>query len=166
MIQGTFSPQDLKNANWLHLRPRRALAVFGIFIVIPFLLSLWYAFFGGWSDEVWWVRWAMLGALAYLVALFGIVVPLRIGRTYRQRKDLQRPCTFVPSEAGLRVETEGSGGVKPWSDYLKWKEGKSTFLLYMSDNMYQAIPKRFFSSTEEIDRFRDLVKVKVARKQV
>ena len=164
MIQGTFSPQDLKNANWLHLRPRRALAVFGIIIVIAILLSLWYTFFEGWLAEVQWVRWALLGAFAYFFALFGIVVPLKIGRTYRQRKDLQRPCTFAPSEAGLRIETEGSQGVKPWSDYLKWREGKSTFLLYLSDNMYQIIPKHFFSSTEEIDRFRDLVEAKVARK--
>src|SRR5262249_856185 len=132
MIQGTFSPQDLISANWLHWRPRRTLAVVGILIIAAFFWSLWYAFFGAWSAELGWTRGVLLGALVYFVAFFGIALPLRIRRTYRQRKDLQRPCMFVPSESGLRVETEGVEGVKPWSDYLKWKEGKSTFLLYMS----------------------------------
>jgi len=165
MIQGTFSPRDLKDANWSHLRPRRTLAVVGLLVVAAFCWALWFAFFGAWSADVGWLRWAMLAAGIYLIGFFAIGIPYKVRRTYRQRKDLQRPCAFLPSESGLGVETEGSRGVKPWSDYLKWKEGKSVFLLYMSDHMYQVIPKHFFSSPDEVNSFRNLLEQKVARRE-
>lgn len=163
MIQGTFTERDLRDAGWTNLRPRRSLAVVGIILVALFCWVLWYAFFGSRPFEPWWMRWLMLAIAAYFVVLFAIWIPYKVRRTYRQRKDLQRPCTYLPSDSGLGAETEGAQGVKPWADYLKWKEGRSSFLLYMSDHMFQIVPKHFFSSAEELDAFRNLVKRKVAR---
>jgi hypothetical protein len=110
MIQGTFTLRDLRDANWSHLRPRRALAVVGVLLVAAFCWALWYAFFGAWSASVGWMRWVMLAAAIYLVAFFAFGIPYRVQRTYRQRKDLQRPCAFVPSDAGLGVETQDAQG--------------------------------------------------------
>jgi hypothetical protein len=78
---------------------------------------------------------------------------------------LQRPCTFHTEEKGLRFSTEGISGTKAWSDYFKWKEGKNCFLIYMSDNMYQVIPKRFLESESEIKTFREILQRNVARRE-
>jgi hypothetical protein len=163
MIQGTYTPQDLWAASWSHIRPRRSLAVVGVLLAGAFVWALWAAFFGRFSAEAGWTRWVMIAVGIYLVGYFGVGIPYFTRRAFRQRKDLQRPCKFTPSESGLGFETEGAQGAKPWSDYLKWKEGKSAFLLYMSDGMYQVLPKRFFSSPDEVDAFREMVREKVAR---
>ena len=89
------------------------------------------------------------------------IVPYKCRRAYAQRKDLQRECTFLPSEEGLAFKSADTEGEKRWSDYLKWKEGKSVFLLYMSDNLYQLVPKRFFASEADIERFRDILTRKI-----
>jgi len=77
---------------------------------------------------------------------------------------LQRPCTFYAQEEGLQFSTEGISGTKAWSDYVKWKEGGSGFLIYMSDNLYQVVPKRFLGSESDVNAFRELLRSKVARR--
>lgn len=52
---------------------------------------------------------------------------------------------------------------KPWSDYLRWKEGGKCFLLYMSDNLFQIVPKRFFHSDSDIDTFREMLTMRIGR---
>jgi hypothetical protein len=166
MIEGTFTERDLREAGWTNLRPRRWLGIVGMLIIAAFCWTLWLAFFGSDFHDPTWIRWVMLAVAVYLPAFFVIGFPLRVRRTYRQRKDLQRSCKYLPSDAGLGFETEGAQGIKSWGDFVKWKEGKSVFLLYMSDQMFQVVPKRFFSSTDEVNAFRHLVAAKVARHDV
>ncbi|HEY4146086.1 YcxB family protein [Pinirhizobacter sp.] len=65
---------------------------------------------------------------------------------------------MMVTSAGVAARTEQGNSVKPWSDYLKWKEGKSVFLLYLSDHMFQIVPKRFFAAHEDIDAFRNVIR--------
>ena len=161
MISGTFEAKDMQSANWVHLRPRRAYLITGVLLLLLFLWAIWYSFFvSAKADD--WGGWIMLGVLAYFVLSFGVWMPLRSNRSFRQRKDLQRPVSFELTDAGLSVSTPDGHGVKPWSDYHRWKEGRHVFLLYLSDNMYQVFPKRFFTSIDEIDQFRNLVRQKVS----
>jgi hypothetical protein len=163
MIQGTFTERDLRAADWTNLRPRRSLAIVGFLLALLYCWALWFAFFGSRPFEPEWMRWVMLLVPLYFLWMFAVWLPYKVRKTYLQRKDLQRPCTYVPSADGLGAETDGASGVKPWTDYLKWKEGKSVFLLYMSDEMFQIIPKHFFSSPDDLASFRRLVNEKVAR---
>jgi len=163
MIQGIFTERDLRNAAWTNLRPRRSIAIVGVVLVVLFFWALWIAFFGFRRFEPDWMRWLMLGAPAYLAWTFAVWLPRKVRKTYRQRKDLQRPCIYRPSDTGLGAETEGAAGVKPWTDYLKWKEGRSVFLLYMSDDMYQIVPKHFFSSEDDLLKFKNLLREKIVR---
>lgn len=163
MIQGTFTERDLRNAAWTNLRPRRSIAILGAVLAVLFFWALWIAFFGSRSSEPDWMRWLMLAVPVYLTWMFAVWLPGKVRKTYRQRKDLQRPCIYIPSDTGLGAETEGAAGVKPWTDYLKWKEGKSVLLLYMADDMYQIIPKHFFSSEENLVKFKNMLREKIAR---
>ena len=50
-------------------------------------------------------------------------------------------------------------------DRLSQVEGRtSAFLLYMSDNLYQVVPKRFFASDSDLRAFRELVGKRIARR--
>ena len=164
MIKGTCTPDDLVNASWVHLRPRPVIAVAGGLVLVLFFWALWMAFTREPPPDPAWLPWSMVGIATYLALMFGVGIPWRCRRTWRQRKDLQRACWFVASSAGLRSASESVQADKPWSDFLKWKEGRHVFLLYMSDHMYQAIPKRFFSSQDELVAFREFVSAGVARR--
>jgi hypothetical protein len=165
MIKGTYSANDLFSATWVHLRPRRSFAIIGLVLAVLYCGTMWFVFLGpgAAAEQNSWVRWACLGSGAYLAVSFGVGVSYRARRNFTQRKDLQRECAFEPSETGLTYTTPHAQGVKPWGDYLKWKEGKSVFLVYLSDNMYQLIPKRFFVSEDAISSFRATLKERIAR---
>lgn len=128
-----------------------------------FFWALWHDFFGSRSLEAEWVRWLMLGVPVYFFWSFAVSLPRKIRKSYRQRKDLQKPCFYTPTDTSLRAETEGAAAVKPWTDYLKWKAGKSVFLLYMSDDMYQIVPKHFFASDDDLVKFTELLREKITQ---
>ena len=59
MITGTFRPEDLVAASWVHARPRRRLAVVGLVLLALFFLTLGNVFFGS-RREPEWQDWLML----------------------------------------------------------------------------------------------------------
>jgi YcxB-like protein len=164
-ISGTYTANDLVSAAWVHLRPRRNLGIVGIVLVLLALLAVWLSFFGAHAESSGWAKWVLPSALLYLALAFGVGIPYKARRAYKQRKDLQRQCSFSWSNAGLYFSTEGMAGTKPWADYLKWKEGGEVILLYLSDNLYQAIPKRFFASESDLLEFREFLSQQVPRRE-
>jgi len=163
-LKGRIAVEDLMTAQWVHVRPRRSFAVVGI-------LLLGLAVFV-WADSLVWRRqwltnpmnWALPSVLAYLAFCAFIWTPRKIRQSYCQRKDLHHDISMVVTNAGVASHTERGNSMKPWSDYLKWKEGKSVFLLYLSDQMFQMVPKRFFATHEDIDAFRSMVRHSIADK--
>ena len=163
MIKGTYTADDLVSAQWLHVRPRRSLRVVGIVLAAVFCLAAVAMFLGPFASDLPWAKWLYLASLAYFPILFAVVIPYRTRRSFRQRKDLHRESSFCASEDGVHVQSGDIQGLKPWSDYLKWKEGDKAFLLFMSDNMYQVVPKRFFDPESEVGGFRALLEKHVPR---
>lgn len=163
-ITGTYTASDVMSATWLSLRPSRSWRVAGVVLIPVLLWATWMEFYGPRAEAGGWMRWIIPGAALYIAFVLGILLPRKSRRVYEQRKDLQRPCSFSASDAGLLSSAEGVTGLKPWSDYLKWKESDSTLLLYMSDHMYQIIPKRFFASAADLDAFRSVVGQKIANR--
>ena len=161
MIRGTYTAADLTSATWTNMRPRRFIGAVGLAIVVLFLVALWDNFTRGHRGDPGWQLYLALGASIYFALLFGLWLPYRIRRTFSQRKDLQRDCSFVATPEGLRFASEGVDGIKPWGDYLKWREGRSVLLLYISDGQYQLLPKRFFESDEALSGFRTLLVTRV-----
>jgi hypothetical protein len=161
---GTFAPEDLVSAAWVHLRPRKSLALVGLLLLALVVGMTMFIFLTGSAHEVGWAAWAMPGFTLYGALVFGVGIPYKCRRSYAQRKDLQRPCTFAAGEGGFEFSTEGITGTKKWSDYLKWKEGEKCFMLYMSDNVYQVIPKRFLQSEDDARAFREIFERKIARR--
>lgn len=163
-IQGSYNAEDLQAATWVHLRPRRFMGAVGLSLLALLFWGILVRFFGPTSgDGPNGLKWFALALLCYLLVASFVVIPRRCRRTFSQRKDLHRPCAFSVSQAGLVFENEHVVGTYPWSDFVKWKEGKSVILLYMSDNMCHVLPKRFFSSEQELQEFRAFVSGHVKR---
>lgn len=157
-LKGRIVADDLLAAQWVHARLKRTSAVFGAVILVLVVITMVALFF--WQRQSWKdpVTWILPILFAYLMFTVFVLVPRRVRRSYAQRKDLQQDISMTVTSDGLETRTERGYNLKPWDDYLTWKEGKSIFLLYFSDQLYQMIPKRFFSTSDDIDAFREILR--------
>ena len=162
-IEGQLTEKEHAAAQWLHLKPRPAILALGVVLVILTLAMLWLSFYGSYSHQAQTARWAIVAFLGYLLFHWTIVLPMKWRRIYRQQKSLQKPYRLEISEAGISGKTEGMQGTNPWSDYVRWKEGNGVFLLYWSSALFQVIPIRFFSTDEQVDEFRTLLREKIGK---
>jgi hypothetical protein len=157
-LKGRIAVEDLMAAQWVHARPRRSLAWVGILLLGLVVFAMADSFAGGRQSLTDPTIWILPGLLAYLAFIAFVWVPRKVRRSYSQRKDFRHEISMMVTSAGVAARTEQGNSVKPWSDYLKWKEGKSVFLLYLSDHMFQIVPKRFFAAHEDIDAFRNVIR--------
>jgi len=160
-IKGTLQADELVAAQWVHMRPRALFAYLGLAIVIGCLWALWSFFLGPPSPQAGWAGWLLLAAVVYILLMFFVYLPYRARRTYRQRKGIQRQLALSISDRGIYAENENGSATTPWGDFIKWKEGKSLFLLYLSDSSFLVVPKRFFSPETDTELFRKVLKDKV-----
>jgi hypothetical protein len=160
--RGILEVREIFAAQWLHVKPRPVFAVLGVLLIALAMWALWFAFFD--LSEHHWGGWLLLTCIAVLLLQFLVYAPYNLRRQYSQRKDLQRELAFVTSDAGLSIQTDHGAMSTPWQDYLKWKEGRTLFLLYLSDAMFQIVPKRFFASASDVDAFRDTLRSRVTNR--
>ena len=74
------------------------------------------------------------------------------------------PVDLLVSEAGLVATAKGVRSNVEWSRFLRLKEAKNHFLLYLSADRYNIVPKRGFASQQDVDRFRALATQSIAVK--
>jgi hypothetical protein len=159
-LRGALSARDVLAAQWLHIKPRPTYTVIGILLLAAAVWALWFSFS---LPNLRSNGWLLIGSLA-LVAAFGLWLPYRTVRTYRQRRGMQRQLRMTPSESGLLAENETGKATVPWSDFIKWKEGNGAFLLYVSDDMFHIVPKHFFQSEADVGAFREILAAKVGKR--
>jgi YcxB-like protein len=154
--------EDYVKAQYLHMRPRpvfRWISYFlGALVVVTVMISIIQAIagHGNFFPPVF-----LGGCLAYLTFLFAFLMPRRARKTFRQQKALQLPYSFELTDE-LFIATAEYGGTKlTWDYFRKWKEGKTIFTVYQSDRIMQMIPKRVFTSPEEMAQFCELLTKKI-----
>ena len=163
-LKGRIVVGDLLAAQWVHVRPRRSLAIAGILLLGLTAFVTVASFVGHRQSLADPKAWILPGILAYLAFVAFVWVPGKVRRSYSQRKDFQHEIRMMVTSAGIEARTEQGYSEKPWSDYLKWKEGKSVFLLYLSDQLFQIVPKRFFVARGDIDTFRGVIRQSIGAK--
>jgi hypothetical protein len=157
-----LTEEDYVKAQYLHMRPRPVFRWTGYFlgalVVVVIMISAFQAIAGqgDFSPLI-----ILGGCLAYLAFLFAFLVPRRARKTFRQQKTLQLPYSYELTDE-LIIATAEYGGTKlTWDYFQKWKEGKTIFTVYQSDRIMQMIPKRVFTSPEEMAQFRELLTKKI-----
>ena len=160
-VRGTLTEGDVMAAQWLHIKPRPIFAVIGVSLLAVTAWALWYALS---RPKVLGAAWLMVGGIL-LIAAGAMLLRYKALRNYRQRKAMQRDIRFATTDTGLAgVSETGLGGTVPWTDFLKWKEDRGLFLLYVSDDSFLILPKRYFRSAVDISAFREILSVMVKAK--
>lgn len=98
----------------------------------------------------------------YLVAI--LYIPWQVSRAHKQRKEFNTPLTYSWDANSLEVQSAAGTWKREWTNYIKYKEDDRLFLLYLSDNLFEMVPKSWFRDQEQIAEFRELA-VHVGKKQ-
>lgn len=61
-------------------------------------------------------------------------------------------------EAGVEVRQTGAHSTVSWRRYRQAEELEGVFLIWPQDRLFHIVPKRAFDSTEELERFRELLR--------
>lgn len=81
------------------------------------------------------------------------MLPRRARKQFAQQKNLQRPIEFSWDEQALHWASANGNGQMPWSDYVKRRQNERIVLLYLSDALFQMIPKRCFDEPAQLQDF-------------
>ncbi len=159
----TLNPADHRSAQWLNIKPRRSFAVVGIGLLMLVAWTMWFAFrleipFFNWG------KWMLSGLLAYLFFYSCIFLPWKWNKIFQQQKSLHRESLIRVNESGVEMQSEIGRALVPWSDFLRWKEDKRIFLLYLSDVSFIMIPTRGFEQEQQIVDFREIINRNISGK--
>jgi YcxB-like protein len=80
-----------------------------------------------------------------------------ISRAWKRTVQMQRPINLSITETGIDFQIQGLQDFRQWQHYTGFRETKEMFLLYYSESLYHILPKRVFSSSEQMGQFRDLL---------
>jgi hypothetical protein len=141
-ISGTVSESDFLKSQYLHLKPNLIFSILGILICLAALMVLVFSF-----------SWILLACIAYFVLYFGLFIPWRARKLYREYTAMREPVTVNVSDEGLEFISENGQGILPWVDIRKTKSNKTLLLVYPNRSIFHIIPSHFFASTEEYLEF-------------
>ena len=161
-VTGILQPSDYVTAQFLNLRPRPGYKVVGVIILAAVLWAGWYSFSQG---DIGVLDYLFVAAILFLIVNFAVYLPWKTRRIYRQQKALQRELTYRFDDSGVFASNENGQSTTPWGDYLKWKQNDHMILLYLSDCMYQMIPKMLFERSDDFDKLLELVRSNIKRRE-
>ncbi|ADU32150.1 YcxB family protein [Evansella cellulosilytica] len=156
-VTGALTYEDFKKYNELHQRN----TYISFFVIASLLTGL--LFNQPLSETSLVFRLPMLLFLAVVFATFGTLllrslILLRVRNEFKTAKFIKREITYDISDEGITQLTNRSNVTVEWSDILKAHEHPAMFRLYISKNQAHVIPKRFFTSEEDIGVLRTLLK--------
>ncbi len=161
-FKGIFEPNDCVRAQYLHCRPRPLYKVLGVVVLA---LAFWAAWLMLTSDDFGIFEVAYFLAIGYFILNYTVILPWSARRMYRQQKALQREMHFRFDDSGASASSEIGNSDIPWGDYLKWKKNDHMILLYISDRMYQMLPRRMFANPGDFDRLGELLTDRIGKEQ-
>ena len=165
-LHGRYSDEDIEQA--LALMRGRAFQVLGIVVVVVVILAsvpYFVPILSGEADAVTVLSVVVppvivLGAFAFLIRS----MPRRQARRLRQAPLFRGPVSGRVTDEVLELESEQSAGRTKWSAFVQYKMTDQIVLLYQSNAAAMIVPRGFFSSDDDWQRFRQHVQATVPEK--
>jgi hypothetical protein len=139
---------DYYEAQLLHLRPPLwAKVVIYLFIGLCGVAAVILVLRG----ELYWLEIinGVIIIVVFLIIRF-VYLPWRVQRSFAQHREFSVPWEIVVTETGLEISNEYGHIIRPWSEFIKWREDDQLLLLYESDSLYRVFPKRFFTNFKQL----------------
>jgi len=85
-----------------------------------------------------------------------LLLPRQSRRLFRQCVAYRQPFQYSWDEDCLSVICESGHARRRWSDYVRYRENDRVFLLYHADNLFEMLPKAWFSGAGQMAELRRL----------
>jgi YcxB-like protein len=73
---------------------------------------------------------------------------------YAQYKGIRSPITYQWDSERLRAQSATGSGERKWTDYAKVREDDKVLFLYITDYLFEVVPKPWFTDAEKLEEFR------------
>ncbi len=151
-FQGQLTWNDYLHSQVLNSRPTGAavaatyalITIVGIGVLTGFFLTI-----TGQLDLF--VLLVALVAIGYLLFTRYFWLPRRARHLFTQQKDMGLAFEAEITEEGLKLSNELGSSLRPWKNFVKWKEDRELLLLFLSDITYVLLPKRFLTGPEQLE---------------
>ena len=154
-FSGTLSSEDAHAATWLHIAPRKSMAILGLVVLALAFWALYFMFSRpGIGDNS--TKWILLGAMTLIALQLFVVTPFQTKKRFESRSAHRLELTGSTSDHGLTFSNAHGSVLVPWADFTGWKENKQIILLYIAGGITYVLPKRFFTHASDIEEFRSL----------
>ena len=127
-------------------------AIYGIFLA--FLVLNGNANFLNLMDVVW--------SAFLFVILFGLIMSYFSVKNAKRLE--QEKYGFIFSESKVEINGESFRTQFDWTHIIQIKETGTYFILSLKSNQRTLLPKRFFSDYEQLDDFKNLLRLKLSEK--
>ncbi len=161
-LQGQLEVADLIRTNYWFLLHKFGLLL-GPMLVLMLLYPLFY-FAGAFGPrQPGQSNWGFLYAPTFMVVMV-LAIHLGVRRQFASNKALTQTIHYTFSAAGIQVAGPLSSGHSSWETIRSAHETRRSFLLFISNNQMHTLPRRFFTSEEQISDFRRLLKASVGKR--
>ena len=102
--------------------------------------------------------WIFFGAVLLLIFLLRSKVLYRM--QFNRTKALHFPINFEAGDGGVVFRSQRGESTTRWEAFEKWRESKSSFLLYTQPRLFFVVPKRVLD-IDQVAALRELLKSRV-----
>ncbi|MBA2175984.1 YcxB family protein [Halobacillus locisalis] len=154
-VEGVLSFEEFKTYNHYHTKKLRR----GFFIatLILFTLMIFNVIDAIWFTQLFWALVFSLIPAGFIVGVMNLGVHRRSSKLYHSDPKLKKTMTYAFREDGIHLTTEKSYNYFEWSDLVSVYEYEEMFVLYVSKTKAIVLPKRFFETEKQQERFNQFV---------
>jgi MFS family permease len=125
--------------NWITILA----AIFGLIMI----------FIGSWRWGIYLLGAGIGGFVGEFVQAH-VLLPRKVKHLYAQYKGITTPITYEWDSDLIRGQSSTGKGERSWKDFAKVKDDDEVLLLYITDNLYEVVPKSWFKEAEKLEDFR------------
>ncbi|WP_338443743.1 YcxB family protein [Bacillus spizizenii] len=86
-----------------------------------------------------------------------LLLYVKFSRAYKKNERIKSKRTYTLNQEGIRISSEKYDIIFNWNEITAIFEYKNIFRINTSSSQYIAIPKHFFHSKEEMNRFKGII---------
>ena len=145
-----LTEDDVVSANRLWLRWRRSWKywslLFAFVVVVVFAVGIAPKLNRGDGTAIvrafaFAIGWAAI-AISTVIGLNYVLAPRHARKLFRQNKSLHLEAMIGWSDEGFSYKSSLASGLQPWGHYRAWTENKDVLVMFLTDNMFNIVPKR------------------------
>ena len=166
-LTGQYLETDYLNAQLLHLKPgkfdRIMYYVLFIIMILDVILGLYFLYLyviGEYHAELGSILPIFIlpvGLPLFWLLFRYVLLPYQTRKIFAQQKELQPPFEMEFTDDNLVLSYEFGNAIRPWKNFIKWKENEKLLLLYLSDIMFVMIPKRFLTDPQQLEMIKSYI---------